>query len=112
MTFLRIVVLLSLVALLGCQPESVSVDQPDALPAAENAKAMLEGVAETGELGSGAMELRESLEEIKQTDAAKADPLLADLDALESLADPAAIKAKAKEMLDKLGGEPASTDQE
>lgn len=112
MNFLRIVVLLSIVALFGCQSESVSVEQPEALPAAENAKVLLEGVAETGQLGSGAMSLRESLEELKQADAAKADPLLADLDELESLTDPAAIKAKAREMADKLGGQPESAEQE
>jgi len=71
-------------------------------PSAANAKGMLEEVAETGELGSGAMLLRESLEQIQQSDATKGDPLVADMDALEGLTDPEAVKAKAKEMADKL----------
>lgn len=112
MNFLRIVLLLSIAAVIGCQGESVSVDQPEALPAAENAKVMLEEIAQTGEVGSGAMLLRESLEELKQSDAATADPLLADLDELEALTDPAAIKTKARQMADKLGSQPASGEEE
>ena len=98
MSFLRIMVLLSMVAMLGCPAsESVSVDPVQEAPDAANAKIALEEVAESGVLGSGAMLLRESLERVEQSEA-----LLADMDELEKLTDPAAVKAKAKEMADKL----------
>ena len=98
MVYLRILILLAVAVVVGCQgDESISVDQPGALPAAENAKAILESAAESGELGSAAMDLRSNLEQLDQSEA-----LLADLDALEAMTDPAEIKAKAKEMADKL----------
>jgi hypothetical protein len=53
-------------------------------------------------MGSGMESLKQSLEQIKQGDAAKGDALLADLKALEAETDKEKIKAKAKEMADKL----------
>jgi hypothetical protein len=97
MNFLRIVLLVALVAVLGCGEEVQSVTPPTAAPAAQGVKAMLLEIAETGELGSGAMELRENLQKVEGADA-----LLPELDSLESLTDPAQIKAKAKAMADKL----------
>ena len=96
MVYLRILILLAVAVVVGCQgDESVRVDQP---AAAENAKAILESAAESGsELGSAAMGLRESLEGFEEGKA-----LLPDLDALEAMTNPAQIKAKAKEMADKL----------
>jgi hypothetical protein len=66
------------------------------------AKAMLTDVATSGELGSGAASIREALEALKKTDAAKGEELLKDLDDLEKTSNPAQIKAKAKAMADKL----------
>jgi hypothetical protein len=66
------------------------------------AKALLEEVAKTGELGSGAMEIRTSLEQLKATDSAKGTALLSDLDQLEKMSDPEQIKTKAREMSSKL----------
>jgi len=88
-----------MVAVLGCETsESVSVDPvQEATPDAANAKTMLEEVAESGQVGSGAMLLRESLENVEQSEA-----LLADMDELEGLTDEEAIKAKAQEMIGKL----------
>ncbi len=95
MAYLRILMLLAVVAFVGCQPnESEKVDV-QATPAADAAKAALNEVAESGQLGSGMMIVRESVEE------ANAE-LLPDIDALEALTDEAAIKAKAKEIADKL----------
>lgn len=65
-------------------------------------KAALESIAKTGEMGSAAMGFRETLEELKQSDAAKADKLLADLDKLEAARNPTATKKIAKQMADKL----------
>jgi len=98
MGYFRIAMLLAAVLVLGCSgSESKSVTPPAPAPAAQAAKAMLEEIGETGELGSGAMELREDLEKVDGSQA-----LLSDLDALEGLTDPAQIKEKAKAMASKL----------
>lgn len=91
---------LTLALLAGCgnDVESVPVEAPPP-PAA---KALLTDVANSGELGSGASLIRDSLEQLKTTDPAKAEPLLKELDELEGMSDPAKIKAKAKSMADKL----------
>jgi len=98
MVYLRILMLLVVVVVIGCQgSESERVQAPAALPPADNAKAILQTAAESGELGSAAMELRENLEQLDNS-----EELLADLDALEAMTDPNEIKAKAQELLDKL----------
>src|SRR5688572_21883786 len=89
---------LALVAGCGNKVESEPV-QATAPPAA---KAILNDVAASGELGSTAATIRESLTELQKTDPAKADPLLKELDELEKMSEPAKIKAKAKSMADKL----------
>lgn len=84
----------------GCGTGAVSeaVTPPPTPPA----KALLGDVAASGELGSGAASIRDALTELKATDSAKADELLTELDQLETLSDPAKIKARAKAMADKL----------
>ncbi len=104
MHFVRVSLVLISLAMIGCGggPAPVSV-QPQAKAApTQIAKSVLETVAGTGEVGSGVGELRTALEELKQTDSAKATALLTDLDALEKSANPEAAKAKAKAMLGKL----------
>lgn len=93
MSILRFLVLLAAVAMVGCDTASgpVSVDAPEATTS--SAKTALEAIAETGEMGSEVMDIREALE---------GSPLLADLDELEAMSETEAIKAKAKEMADKL----------
>ena len=89
-------------AVAGCgDAESVTVDPPaDATPPL---KAILTDIAASGQpLGSGAETVRTEIEALKATDAAKGDELLKDLAELEQLQDPAAIKAKAQAMADKL----------
>lgn len=65
-------------------------------------KAALESIAQSGETGSATMGFRETLEGLKQSDAAKADKLLSDLDKLEAASSPAAAKKIAKQMADQL----------
>lgn len=65
-------------------------------------KMALESIAASGELGSATDEVQSQLESLKSSDAAKADALLAELKELTGLTDPAAIRAKAKAMADKL----------
>lgn len=87
-------------ALVGCSnqptPQAVTPPPPPA------AKALLEDVAKSGELGSGAESIRQALEQLKATDSAKAEKLLTELGELETTSDPAKIKTKAKAMADQL----------
>jgi hypothetical protein len=71
-------------------------------PAPPAAKAQLMEVANSGELGSAASAIRESLEAMKTTDSANAELLLNEMTELEGLTDPNKIKAKAKAMADRL----------
>ena len=104
MSLLRIVTLLSLVALVGCGSDvkSVPVNQAAVPPAAQSAKAVLTDLANTGEKGSALETLRQNLEDIKKTDAAKGDALLNEFKALQAETNPDQVKAKAKAMADKL----------
>jgi hypothetical protein len=91
------------VAVIGCSGETaVKVQAPAAPTGTAAAKAVLQEIAQSGQLGSGVMQLREGLEQLKQTDAAKGDALLADLKELEATSDPEQVKAKAQAMADKL----------
>ncbi len=66
-------------------------------------RSALQQVAETGVVDSGLMVVRERLETMRETDAAKAQALLQDLSQLESMTgNPNQAKAKAAEMLGKL----------
>lgn len=104
MAFFRFAVLLLTVSLLaGCdkRPAAIPVTPPKTAPA-EEAKAGLKHAAETGQIGSELMMIRENLEKLKSTDAAKGEALLKDLDDLSKASQPDAVKAKAKAMIDKL----------
>lgn len=100
-TFLnRLLVPCVAAALLGCgSGDTVIESTPQETPAV---KAMLQDIAELGEVGSGGYEIREQLEMMKTSGDAKADELLEDLNELESLSKPPAIKKKAAEMAEKL----------
>ena len=100
MWFVRLFVLLVVATVLGCSGEdttSVEVAAPNT-----QIQSALESAAETGQIDSGIMLVREQLELMQETDAAKADALLKDLDELESMTSTGKVKAKAKEMLSKL----------
>ncbi|MCA9125284.1 MAG: hypothetical protein H6821_14025 [Planctomycetaceae bacterium] len=95
---MRVSLVLVALVMVGCGggPAPIAVEPPAASGAADTAKSVLEGVIESGELGSGAEELRTAIQGLNKPD------LLADVDALESASSPDAAKAKAKEMLGKL----------
>ena len=59
-------------------------------------------MVESGVVDSGLMVVREELEKMQSTDAAKAQELLKDLDELESMSSPDQVRNKAKAMLGKL----------
>lgn len=86
----------------GCSKTSAP-PPTQAAPSSANAKAALKHVADTGEVGSGLDDVRTYLEDLKKSDAAKADPLLKDLGTLSSKGgNPGEAKAKAKELMEKL----------
>jgi hypothetical protein len=85
--------------LAGCSNAPPSEDITAAPPPA---KKMLEDVAQSGQLGSSALSIRDSLEQMKATDEAKANELLAEMDKLEKMGNPNDVKAQAKKMADRL----------
>lgn len=87
---------------LGCGGVANIPEEKVTPPPPVPAKQMLEDVAKTGELGSGASMIRDALEAMKATDAAKVEPLLKEMSELEQMSDPSKIKAKARAMADKL----------
>jgi hypothetical protein len=99
-----VVLLVSAAVLLiaGCGgPKSEKVKPPSVTPA-EAAKTALKEIADSGQVGSGADVIKQSLEKLKGTDAAKADALLKDYETLIKTQNPDAVKAKATEMMGKL----------
>lgn len=101
---LWLVVVLVTASLIGC---GGSGGKPPAPPspsaAAAAAKAALLGVAESGQIGSGMMSVTDYIDSLKATDAKKAEELSKEMQQLGKLsATPDALKAKAKEIADKL----------
>jgi len=103
MRIVLVMTMLLVMTVAGCGggPSPVEVEATST-PASQTAKNVLQGVADTGELGSGLEELRMALDEMKSTDSAKADALLSDLQKLEQSGGGEAAKAQAKQMLGKL----------
>lgn len=102
-----ILLLLFGITVMGCGATNDSAGDSDGsatnnITSTADMKTALESIAKTGEMGSAAMGFRETLDGLKQSDAAKADKLLADLDKLEAASSPAAVKKIAKQMVDKL----------
>lgn len=96
-------VLVMAVLAVGCSSKEAGKGPAQQAPSANNAKAALQDVVKTGEVGSGLDDVRIYLEELKKTDAAKADPLLKEFNALTGTAGkPDQAKAKAKDLLSKL----------
>lgn len=100
MNLVRVLMLLFVVCLVGCGP-SETTTRVEETPAQDQIEMGLKAVADTGMIDSGVELVREKLEEMKQTDAAKAEELLKDLDELQKLSGDAA-KKKATEMIGKL----------
>lgn len=91
---------LLLIAVIGCggRREGGQAVQPPP----PSAKATLEKIASSGNLVADKDQLREELMGLGESDPAKSEELLGDFEQLATLSDSAAIKAKAKEMADKL----------
>lgn len=90
--------------LLGCGPKPQFEGGEQETNAEETVKSVLEQIAQTGQMGSDIGLMMQALEEMKATDSAKAEALLKDANDLMSTSGADAVKAKAKKMLEKLGG--------
>jgi hypothetical protein len=93
--------LLVVILFISCGRSTTS-ERVDVPPAEQQAKAMLQTYAETGQLDSSVVTLQEQLEAIKATDEAKGNALLSDFEQLKSASSPAKVKEKAQAMLSKL----------
>jgi hypothetical protein len=110
MSWFRFLVLPVAVVIVGCRPGAESVTPPEVTPV-DAVKKALEQVVESGRGGSEIGAMMNDLEAMKATDPQTAEALIEDAKALMSMSDSAAIKAKAKEMLGKLGsGAPAGEE--
>ena len=94
---------LLVVSVVGCGsggPPAVSVEPP---PATDALKAMLEGAAASGQLGSGMVDVESQIQQLKTSGHAKADELATDFAELQKLdGKGAAFVKKAQEMAGKL----------
>jgi len=91
---------LFLLAVVGCgsgREAGVSVQPPP-----PTVKGILENLASSGNLSAVKKQIHDELMGLGESDPAKSEELLRDFEQLTSLSDAAAIKAKAKEMADKL----------
>lgn len=83
----------------GCQKTGRPPIKVDVPPATQQLRALLEGYAKTGELDSGVVAIREQIEVLRKTDAAKAGALDQEIGKLESTKGAAAVKKQAEAML-------------
>lgn len=86
----------------GCQEKSIEVDVNQGMTTADLLKQDLQMVVDNGQMGSEMGSIENNIAIIRQTDAAKADELTADLQELQSMGSGPAVSDKAKSMIDKL----------
>jgi hypothetical protein len=89
--------------LMGCGGPADNPIEAKPPAAIEDLRNMLTELEKSGQsIGSGGMVISEHIEEIRKTDAAKADKLQKSADDLMSATAPAKVKSLAKEMLSNL----------
>jgi uncharacterized lipoprotein YehR (DUF1307 family) len=104
MSLLRVIVVCCVVALLGCGDGGTTVKPPDTT-AKDQVKQYLENIAETGAGGSEMGAIMEELKKLEESDPALAAELQEDAKTFMSTQNsPEQLKAKAKEMIEKLDG--------
>lgn len=86
----------------GCGQRGRTPIRVEVPPPVTQLRSLLETYAKTGELDSGVIAIREQIDVLRATDAAKADALAAELPKLESSKGAAAVKKQAEAMLGKL----------
>ena len=101
-SFLPLVLLLSVVALVGCGTGQVVIPETTTESVTQSIKTILERVAETGDLAI-AEELESYIEEeLADVDQAKSEALMKDYQELMATSGKKAIQAKAQEMISNL----------
>ncbi len=99
-----LLILLVTVAMVGCGPQAEKVDAPEITPS-QAIKTALEGIAESGQGGSEIGTLLGEIDKLAAEDAALADSLRPDAEAMmNGSLNSDQLKAKAQEMIGKLGG--------
>lgn len=101
MSIHRLSLLFLVVVVIGCSAREAPVRMVDP-PGPRIMKAALEEIVATGQLGDSIKVVKRELDTMVEGDRKLANALQPDYDQLISLKDPASIKAKAKEMADKL----------
>lgn len=87
----------------GCGSATYNPDSVRVTPTTNNLKTLIEGIAQSGSIGSGAMDLQSQFDALKASDSAKADAIKAEFDAfLASDGNPAKCKKLAAELAKKL----------
>ncbi|QDT35586.1 hypothetical protein [Thalassoglobus polymorphus] len=86
----------------GCGGKKVTEVPVNQSSAVEEVRKGLEGVMETGAIDSSIEDVRNNIGRLRQEDEAKGAELMKDIDELSAMKDSAKIKARAKEMLEKL----------
>lgn len=88
---------------IGCDSGTYTPESQSVTPKNSDLKALIDGIAASGSIGSASMDLRTQHDALKTADAAKADSIQADLDALIAAeGDPAKVKKLAAELSKKL----------
>ena len=91
-------------------PGGESVSAPEVAPR-DAVRQVLEGIVESGQGGSEIGAVMTELDKLAAEDAALAEELKADAESMMTTMESGKIKAKAKEMLDKLGGGAAPSSE-
>ena len=89
----------------GCGSEEQGYEEPTkavVVSPSQSVKTWLDGVAQSDQLDSGSMVLLDQIDQMKAAGAANADELKQDAEELLKLKNPAKIKSKAKEMVEKI----------
>jgi hypothetical protein len=89
--------------IVGCSDGGSSSGSKGPAPSAESAKAALNEMAKNGRIGSGMMTVDSYIGSLRKSDASKGEAVSKDFEELKKLGSkPDALKAKAKELADKL----------
>jgi hypothetical protein len=97
------IALFSVTLMLGCDSATTAPTAIRVTPVTPSLKEMIDGVAKSGEIGSGAEEIRKEFDKLKASDAAKAGAIQADFDALMAAdGNPAKVKKLAADLAAKL----------
>ena len=86
----------------GCGGKKVETVEVAENPASDDIKSGLSELAESGEVTSSVEDIRLSIAKLGEDKSALIDDLMKDLDELTNMTDKDKVKAKAKEMIEKL----------